>query len=147
MRWLSPWVVLMMSLNTVSHAQDSLPISVSNAWIREGPPVVSTLAGYAQVENLTDREIALVRATSPDFATVEFHRSEVVDGLARMLEEPVIVIAAGASVSFEPGGLHMMLMNPRRTFKAGDRVIVELRLSSGRLMRVEIPVLKQAPKR
>ena len=147
MRWLCLWVVVMMSLTTISRAQYSQPISVSNAWIREGPPVASTLAGYARVENLTDRELALVGASSPDFTTVEFHRTEVVNGLARMRKEQIIVIAAGASVSFEPGGLHMMLMTPRRTFKAGDRAIVELRLSNGRLIRVDLPIRKQAPER
>ena len=147
MRWLSLWVVVMMCSVSISYAEDRHPISVSDAWIREGPPVVSTLAGYARVENLTDREIALVGATSPDFTAVEFHRTEVVDGLARMREEQVIVIAAGASVSLEPGGLHMMLMNPQRALKAGDRAIVELRLSDGRLVRVELPIHRQAPER
>ena len=147
MRFFLPLVVLMTFLNTISNAQGIQPIRISDAWIREGPPVVSTLAGYARVENLTDREIALVGATSPDFTAVEFHRTEVVDGLARMREEQVIVIAAGASVSLEPGGLHMMLMNPQRALKAGDRAIVELRLSDGRLVRVELPIRRQAPER
>lgn len=147
MKWLSFWILALTLSSPLSNAQNIEPLNVTGAWIREGPPVVSTLAGYAQVENLTDRKIALVSATSPDFAAVEFHRTEIVNGLARMREEKVIVIAAGSSVSFQPGGLHMMLLNPPRALKAGDRARVELRLDDGRLIRVEIPVLKRAPGR
>ena len=147
MRWmlLNILMVVVTLLSATGTVRANDLVRISNAWIREGPPITTVLAGYAKAENLSGQEIVLIGATSPDFAAVEFHRTDIVNGLARMREEGQIKLPRGAAVSFHPGGRHMMLINPRRTLKAGENVRVELRLGNGQIIRIDVPVRRQAP--
>ena len=41
-------------------------------------------------------------------------------------------IAAGATAVMAPGGMHLMLMQPRRALRDGDRVAIRFTLADGR---------------
>jgi copper(I)-binding protein len=101
-------------------------LEVTNAWIREAPPGADMLAGYAGLHNAGKESITLDGARSPDFGDVEMHRTSMENGKMRMRAEPQIVLEPDATVNFEPGGLHLMLMEPKRVLKAGDHVAIRL---------------------
>jgi periplasmic copper chaperone A len=122
-----------------AHAE---PLSVSGAWVREGPPTTAVLAAYMQIDNPDAQDQTLVGATSPQFETVEIHRTEIVDGVARMLPQERLVIPAGGGVTLEPGGLHLMLIQSRQPLVQGDRVAIRLRLDDGTEVAVEADVRK-----
>lgn len=119
-----------------------LKVRATGGWIREAPPVSTTLAGYLTIENESGKAIAVVGATSPAFARVEIHRTEVEAGLARMRRQDRVVVPPGGTQRFEPGGYHLMLMKPSRTLKAGDAVELELSLEDGQSIQVELTVKK-----
>jgi periplasmic copper chaperone A len=112
------------------------PLTVSGAWVREGPPTTAVLAAYMQIDNTSAQDQTLVGASSPQFETVEIHRTEIVDGVARMLQQERLVIPAGGGVTLEPGGLHLMLIQSQQPLAQGDQVTIRLRLDDG----TEIPV-------
>ncbi len=120
-------------------------LEIEHPWVRESPPNASMMAGYLTLVNETDRPLVLVGASSPQFERVEFHRSRVEGGMARMTRERELVVAPGKALRLAPGGRHLMLVKPKRALRAGDRVELTLRDAEGRSWQVVLPVRRQAP--
>lgn len=97
--------------------------------LSEAPPDAPMRAGYLTLINHGPGPRTLVGARSAAFGSVEIHRTETVDGVARMREEREIVIAPGATLVFEPFGRHLMLMQPHPS--APGAVAVELCFADG----------------
>ena len=85
----------------------------------------------------------LVEVQSPAFSHVMLHRSEVIDGVARMIHLDEVVIPAGGSVQLEPGGLHLMMPAPETRLSAGDRVPLVLLFADGNQIEVQAEVRKK----
>ena len=105
-------------------------IRIENAWIRNAPPGMPMLAGYQVITNIGDRQYTLLKADSPDFDAVEVHQSRVENGMARMSQVQQLSLEPGESHVFEPGGLHLMLMHPKRRLKPGDQVPITFHFSN-----------------
>lgn len=114
------WVTVLLAFSFHVSADEIL--SVSNAWIPEAPPVAKVMAGYLRVKNNSDNEIILQSISAKDFERVEMHKTITQDGVARMIKQTSIKIPAKGNVSFQRGGLHLMLMGPKRKLKRGDTV-------------------------
>ena len=115
-------------------------IQISNAWINEAPPTVKMHAGYLTIQNLADEDITLVSAQSPSFNNIEFHNTEVKDGIASMSKQDTIIIPAHTEFHFSPGANHLMLFNNTTPLNEGDKVTLELTFSSGETIPVEAKV-------
>lgn len=74
------------------------------------------------------------------------HRTVLDNGISKMRDPGVLEVKPGASLKFEAGGLHIMLMQPLRVLKEGDKAGVRLVLADGRRVFSEFPVLREAPK-
>jgi len=129
----------------VKAIEKCMPV-IQQAWIRSAPPGAKTLAGYLVLKNTCKTSIKVVDVESKDFAMPMIHRSVVENGVSKMRAPGVLEIKAGASLKFEAGGLHLMLMQPLRNLKEGDKAGVRLVLADGRKVYSEFPVLQQAPK-
>ncbi len=115
-------------------------LAVEGAHVRAAPPGAPVLAGYLTLRNTGGGPAVITGASSPDFDRVEIHRTTVRDGVARMEPVPRLEIAPGAAVRLEPGGMHLMLIGPRRKLRPGDRVRLTLRLGDGTERTLELPV-------
>ena len=133
---------LILALTFTAAASEEAGVSVRDAWVRESPPGVAMMAGYMALRNDTSRSQVLVAARSSDFETVMIHRTIVKDGMARMEHASQIEITPDASLLFAPGGYHLMLLNPKRTLRAGDRVDVNLEFRGGLVLPVAFEVRK-----
>jgi len=143
MRWRHPVLVgLMLALNPIAAATEEAGVSVRDAWVRETPPGVAMMAGYMVLQNNTSRSQVLVAARSSGFEIVMIHRTIVKEGLTGMEHAPKIEILPNASLIFAPGGYHLMLMNPKRTLRAGDRVDITLEFRGGLVLPVAFEVRK-----
>jgi copper(I)-binding protein len=92
----------------------------------------SPVAGASQlvltIENRGDGDDRLLGADTEVALAVEIHRTVIEpDGRAymRMLDD--VLLPAGASVSFRPGGLHLMLVVPDETVSVGGTFEITLR--------------------
>ena len=130
MRYLTRTLLLAL-LFTAATVADETGLVVRDAWVREAPPGASVLAGYLQLENRGPERLVLDTLSSHDFGRIELHRTLVEEGVARMQPVGQLGIAAGESVSLEPGGMHLMLFNPGRPLQAGDRVKFSILLANG----------------
>lgn len=120
-------------------ARDCAP-RVTDGWIRSGPASMPMRAGFARIENDCPVPLAIVGASSPAFGDVSVHGSTVVDGISRMRAIPELVVPAGGSTALAPGGLHLMLGDPRAPLVAGQAVVVEFALRDGGTLRGEFEV-------
>lgn len=91
------------------------------------PPNPSQAAVRFVIENGTDVDDELVAASSPVAERTEVHKSDVDDeGRSTMEAVPSLAIPAGESVTFEAGGLHVMLTGITEELTAGETVPLTL---------------------
>jgi copper(I)-binding protein len=94
----------------VAHDVAAAGLKIGHPYAIETPPGAMSGAGYLTIVNegaAPDRLVA-VRA---DFPQVTLHRTEIgADGVARMRPAEGIAIAPGETVTFAPGGSHVMFM-------------------------------------
>lgn len=135
--------ITVFSLLALAFAQSRAgDIVIQNAWIPEAPPTAKVLACYLTIENHSKAAVMLESAASDDFGAIEIHASEMHDGMMHMRKEHHLHIGADSSLKLEPGGYHLMLMDKKRTLKAGDHVDIELRFSNDESMHIEAEVRK-----
>lgn len=103
-------------------------VVVTEAWSRVTPPGATTAVGYMLLTNSSGEERKLLKIVSPVCDTVTLHRSSVdSQGVSRMWPVGSLKIDPGASVRFEPNGLHVMFIGIKAPFQAGTRVPLVLR--------------------
>lgn len=115
-------------------------LEISNAWIKQLPPAVPVRAGYMTIHNPTSGTQRIVGVTSESFASVEIHESLMQDGMMRMEKQDQLVIDAGATVTLQPGGLHLMMMNPQQPTKPGETHRLRLKLGDGSTQQIDMTV-------
>jgi periplasmic copper chaperone A len=102
-------------------------IEVSSAQMQPAMPGADTTAIYLKFSNTGDEDDRLLGAAARDFGAVEIHEMTNEDGMMGM--RPLIYglkVEAGETLDLNPMTTHIMLINPRRTFKAGQKVPISL---------------------
>ncbi|MGB1286210.1 MAG: metal ABC transporter solute-binding protein, Zn/Mn family [Aggregatilineales bacterium] len=96
---------------------------------------------YLSITNNTGSDDALVGVSSEFANLFEIHETTVEDDVAMMRErEGGIDVPAGETVTLQPGGLHIMVMNLQTDLTEGDRVEVMLEFASGTMLNVTVPI-------
>lgn len=122
-------------------------MTVREGWARLPPGTMSMTAGYAQIHNGCRSAVVVVAAGSSSFGEVSLHETTVVDGVSRMREIDGLPIAPGATATLQPGGLHLMLMQPKTMLEEGTQLPLRLSLEDGREVDGSLRVRRQAPVR
>ena len=117
-------------------------LAVTNAWSRSTPPGVTVGVAYFTLKNDTGKSDRLLRITTPVASKVQVHRTEVLDGMARMREVAVLHVAAGQTVEFAPNGMHLMLMGLRQPLAEGQAFEIELLFEVAGPRKVKVAVRK-----
>ncbi|MDX1518813.1 MAG: copper chaperone PCu(A)C [Gammaproteobacteria bacterium] len=115
---------------------------ISGARINESPPTIQVMAGYMTISNPTADDIEIRSLSSPGFERVEIHETRMENDVARMVRQESLVVEAGTSVNLEPGGRHIMFMDPEKPLRAGDRVTLFMQLSDGSEVQQEMNVVR-----
>ena len=141
--------LLLLCLPLSACARDCAP-QVKDGWIRLLPGGMHAShggmqAGFGRIDNRCPMPATIVSASSPAYARVELHESKVIGGINRMRAVPELRIAPDGAAVLQPGGLHLMLMQPKAALKAGSRVAIEFKLKDGRTLLGEFEVRKPLP--
>lgn len=128
-------------MTNTSQASDN--IIISEAWSPEAPPVAKVMAGYLKLENKSHKEILVTEISSPQFKTIEIHRTVHENGMAKMLWQPHIHVPAGKVIKLETGGKHLMMFNPQRWLRAGERITLHITLSNNTQQTIHAIVRKR----
>ena len=117
-------------------------VSVENPWARPTPPSAKLGAGYLTVVNAgaADR---LVGAASPAAARVEMHVTMRDGEIMRMREVKAFDLPAKGRLELKPAGAHLMFVDLKRPFKAGDKVPVTLKFEKAGEVKVDLQVGRQ----
>jgi copper(I)-binding protein len=120
-------------------------LEIEDAWIAEAPPVSKVLAAYMEIENETDQDRKAIAMQCEAFERTEFHRSTDQDGVARMERLDVLIIGAKSELELKPGGYHIMLFNPERRLRAGDKTACSMEFDDGTLLQFDLDVRQAYP--
>lgn len=137
------FAVLLVACVLIKPADAAEPVGVKDAWVRMPAPGQTVAGAYM---TLTARsQSALVSVASPVAARGELHSMTMEGGVMKMRDVERIDIAAGRTITLEPGGLHVMLVDLKRQLKPGEKAPLTLTVqradSSRAALTVEAEVL------
>ncbi len=118
------------------------PLRVTDAWAR-ATNVSGTGAIYLTLENADTAAVMIRGAGTLIAAAAEFHETAKMQGMAgmtHMTRLDSIPIARGATLTMQPGGLHIMLIDLKMAIAPGDTVPLVIQLGDGRTTSVEAVV-------
>lgn len=96
-------------------------VVIESCWVRALPAPLPS-AAYFTLRNGADHAIVLERVAAPGFGHVMLHTTEVRDGMAAMASVPHVEAGPGETVTFAPGGLHVMLEQPAAELTVGGQL-------------------------
>lgn len=117
-------------------------IVVTDAWSPAAPPAAPTHAAFLTLTNRGDQTRALIAVSAAGYAMAHMHESRMSGGVMTMTAVHQLDVPAGATITFQPGGLHVMLMSPQGTRKPGDLVSLSLEFANGETVPVTATVRK-----
>lgn len=118
-------------------------ISVTDAWARATMPGQPVSGAYMQIQ--ADADARLLSVSSSVVPRVEVHEMNMDGGVMHMREVKAIDLPKGKTVSLEPGGFHIMLMNLKKPIAAGDVIPLTLVVESGgKRQTVEVKAVARA---
>ena len=118
-------------------------VEFSNGWARPGAQG-QTSGVYLTISNGTASDETLTGVSSSVAGRAEIHESyEGESETVGMRPAGEQIISAGNNLAFEPGGLHIMLMDLKRDLVVGDTLDITLNFSRVGSMSVSVPVQTQ----
>lgn len=133
-------------LSAIAHDFKAGSLELKHPWSAKAPSVAPVLGGYITIINHGPDADRLVGGTSAVAEKVELHQSTLVDGVARMRPASAgIDIPAGGTVSLQPGGTHLMFVNPLERPPEGKTFKATLQFEKAGPVEVEFVVQKPKP--
>jgi periplasmic copper chaperone A len=120
----------LMALVACSLMAEAPALIVLDAWTRQVPGS-DVAAAYLTLRNPTTKPITIVGIESSLAEHAMIHETKTVGGQSQMRPHEQLVVAAGQTVKFEPGGLHVMLHGLTRPVAVGQSVPLVLLLADG----------------
>ena len=119
-----------------SQAQDSAAdsaqaLTISDAWIKATDEQMT--GAFGVVTNNTDADIQITGGSAEIAGMVELHETAAdgSGGMSMRQKEGGFSVAPGESLTFQPGGDHIMLMKLKNPVAAGEAVQITLKTSAG----------------
>jgi len=105
-------------------------VTVIDPWVR-AIPGAAVAAAYMTLYNGGARPVRVIGVRSALAGHAMIHETRLENGVSTMRPHEPLVIAAGARVTLEPGGLHVMLHDLTRPLAVDEQVPLELLLEGG----------------
>ena len=104
-------------------------VTIENGWVKAADEGMS--AAFGELENSSDQDVTVVSATTKASNMIELHETVENESGEMVMREKSggFTIPAGKSLTLEPGGNHIMLMDLVNPIKAGDEVTFTLTFS------------------
>lgn len=110
-------------------------LTLEDAWVwayKADDPNPDMSAMFGELTNTSDKDITLVSGTSDSAPKVELHEVVTKDGKQVMQQkEGGFVVPAGKSITLQPGGDHIMLMDLAAPMTVGTEVLLTLTDADG----------------
>jgi copper(I)-binding protein len=93
-----------------------------------------------KIENKGNTGDQLLSASSSAAGEVQLHEMAMEGNVMKMRQVKDIAVPAGGSVELKPGSYHLMFMNLKGPFSAGQTVPVKLKFAKAGEVEVKLPV-------
>lgn len=132
-------LIFMLAALSLSSCGTRQGIEVRESWMR---PAAQGENGaiYFVIHNQGSSADRLTGVSSDIAESVEMHESEMSGDVMQMQPVDSVSLEASAEVRFEPGGLHVMLVNLKKDLKVGDEVEMTLHFANFEDISVKVPV-------
>jgi len=139
-------VLALAPLSASAHGYTVGALRIGHPWSKPTPPGAPTAAGYLTITNTGTSADRFIGASTPAAEKAEIHQMTMTGAIMRMRPvEGGLVLPAGQTVTFAPGGYHLMLVRPKQSFKIGDHIPATLRFEHAGEVKVEFYVQAGAP--
>jgi copper(I)-binding protein len=131
---------------TVSACGGDDGISIERPWARASASMQNAGAAYMDITSPNDDALVGASVDSSIAGMVEIHEV-VMDDAGAMSMRPAgsVNLPAGETVSLEPGGYHVMMMNLVDALVEGETFVVTLEFADAGSIEVEVEVRSEAP--
>ena len=123
----------------VSKTVTTNAIKIENAYVRATAPGQQVAGGFLKIENKGTAD-QLVSASSPVAGEVQLHEMSMDGNVMKMRQVKDIAVPANGAVELKPGGYHLMFLNLKGPFNAGQTVPVKLKFAKAGEVEVKLPV-------
>jgi copper(I)-binding protein len=127
-------------------------ISIDGQWARNSPMRADRGVVYMDIVSADGDTLLFGSVDSTIAASVEVHETVPTgesdeEGMAMMMMQEVesIELPAGETVSLEPGGLHIMLIDITQPLEIGQKFDLALNFETAGEMVLEVEVMEEAP--
>lgn len=114
-------------------------LEVRDAWARPAAQGGNG-AVYFVIENHASESHEMTGVQADVAEAVEMHESQMSGDVMQMHRMESVSLVPGAQVTFEPGGLHVMLIGLNRDLQTGDEVDVTLHFANHEDIQLTVPV-------
>ena len=122
--------------NTSSEPQ----IKVMEPWSRPSPAMAGNGAVYMMLTNEGGADDTLLSVETDAAEVVELHETKMEGDVMKMSPVAKVEIPAGGSAAFEPGGLHVMLINLQQQLVPGEKIKLTLNFEKSAPLNIEAEV-------
>ncbi|MEX1221554.1 MAG: copper chaperone PCu(A)C [Idiomarina sp.] len=121
----------MVSTSFFNSAQANTEFTISDVWAKQSIPGAENGAAYFTITNQSSESIYLVGANTKVARAVEVHEHIHEQNVMRMRRVGELEIAANKTVTFAPGGLHLMMFGIKEPLKPGQTFEIQLLFKGG----------------
>ena len=126
-------------------AKEKAAIEIDEPWARATTPGSTLAAGYMTLHNKSDDRDRLLSVSSPLARKVETHITLKDGNIMRMREVSGYEVPGRGRVELKPGGAHLMFVDIKRPFKAGEKIPVTLRFEKAGDVKTQFVVSSGPP--
>ena len=136
------WMVMTVFLGTRVLAQTTKneTVTIAGAYARATAPGQQVAGGFMKIENKGNVTDQLLSASSPAAGEVQLHEMAMDGNVMKMRQVKDIAVPAGGAVELKPGGYHLMFLNLKGPFVAGQAVLVKLKFAKAGEIEVKMPI-------
>jgi uncharacterized protein YcnI len=128
----------MAQMSGMAHAGD---LMISTAWTRATPPGAKVAGGYLTITNGGKTADRLTGGSFEGGGRIEVHEMSMNDGVMKMRAlDGGLEIKPGATVTLEPGGYHLMMLDLAKPLAKGDKVKAHLTFEKAGPVDVDLDV-------
>lgn len=116
-------------------------LTVKKAWARASIDTNRPAAAYITIKNSGSTSDVLLSIKTEVAGVAEVHKTTTENGISKMGPVGQLSINAGNTVTFTPGGLHIMLMMLKRPLKKGEAFPLTLNFEKSGPINITVPIL------
>lgn len=136
--------VFMAGAQPVTADPQSSKIIIEAAWSRATPPTAKIGAVYLILRNSGPKSDRLIGGQTPVAARVEIHNMGTRYGVGFMRKIEGLDAPASGTITFEPGGLHLMLIGLTGRLQEGQTYTLGLHFEKAGIVTANVTVMSIA---